>query len=130
LDLEKKCYILSPRNELHLRIFISVFCVGCLFGKLITSNKLQLSQRIFAVYRTLTASCFIDESERRNVLENRCSNHLYDFSDVFGISLNILLSLILHMHQYAYWWWLYRRICLTTSGFLCWWSATVFIFQK
>jgi len=23
----------SPRNELHLRIFIAAFCVGYLFGK-------------------------------------------------------------------------------------------------
>ena len=35
------CYILSPKKELLLRIFIAAFCVGCLFGKLISNNKLR-----------------------------------------------------------------------------------------
>jgi len=30
----------SPRNDLRLRIVIAAFCVGCLFGKLISNNKL------------------------------------------------------------------------------------------
>jgi len=66
----------SPINELRLRIFIAEFCVACLFGKLISNNKLQLFQRIFTVYRTVTASCFIGDSACQNVLHERWSNHL------------------------------------------------------
>jgi len=37
----------SPRNELSLRIFIAAFYVGCMFGKLISNNKLQFSNVYF-----------------------------------------------------------------------------------
>jgi len=75
LGLEENVKLL-PRNELCFRIFIAAFRFGCLFGKMISNNKLLFYQRIFAVYHTITGNCFIGETACQNVLDDRWSNHL------------------------------------------------------
>jgi hypothetical protein len=42
LDLEENVTFYQPEmNYVHLRIFVTALCVGCLFGKLFSNNKLR-----------------------------------------------------------------------------------------
>jgi len=84
----------TPRNELRLRIFITSFCVGCLFGKFISNNKLlflNVYLQFIAVLKPAVLSAILHVKTSYMTDGATICN---DFPDALGVFHNILLCVL------------------------------------
>jgi hypothetical protein len=113
-------YVYVGTVQLHLRIFIAAFCVGCLFGKLISNNKLRISKVYLQFIALLQPAVLSASLHLKPSCKTDGANVCNDFSDGLGIFQSILLY-VLNMHLYLYSSWrccLYRKFCPTNLGVL------------